>query len=679
MIAGEAPHSGTTAQAIIAKLMTAEPLPLSTLRSSSPVHVEIAVQKALAKLPADRYSSAREFADALEGKGFTLAAHTTAAHAGPAAAGSVARHPLVIGLAAIAVIATGVAAYQWSIAYGAPERTSVRFYVPLATSMVTGGVLAAGTNIAVSPDGNTIAFVAPDGAGSSSVFIRTLADAESRPLAGTDGAQEPFFSYDGQWIGFFVGGSLSKIPIGGGTPIPVAEVGSFPVGVSWSATGVIVTSVANNLIAVPDNGGPVRVLAMPDSAEGDQYFQSPIALPDGETVVFAAQPTGGVPRTRLAVLSLKTGKITRLDVLGVAPLGIAGGYLIYATLTGALFAVPFDVAKQRTTGEPVALGVNVVMRSGVIAEAALSPSGTMVLQSGSVTGQVGTVDMSGAFKPLLADAKPYGYPRYSPDGMRIAISIGAGSRSDAWVYDIAAGTSTRLTTEGTTNERIEWHPDGTRVLYRTDRGARSAFWWQPADLSTPAAPLLASLSDDFFEGVLTPDGKSIVYQLDNAGTNQADVMYRALEGDTTSKPIAASNFVEGQPRVSPDGKWVAFVTDASGIGQVVVQPFPGPGPRVQVSASGGSEPVWSRDGRKIFYRDGRRFIAATITTSPSFTVTGRTLLFADEYVFALSPHANYDVSRDGTHFLVVKNTDAAKLTVIYDWLPELRARMTGRQ
>lgn len=678
MIAGEAPHSGTTAQAIIAKLMTAEPQPLSTLRKTTPIHVEAAVQKALAKLPADRFSSARDFVDAMEGRGLTAAMMAvTGMRAAQQPSRPLTRQPVVIALAAVAVGAVAIAGYQWSVVRSAPARSSVRFYVPLAASMVTGGV-APGTNIAVAPDGNTIAFVAPDGTGSSYVFIRTLADAEPRVLVGTESAQEPFFSHDGQWVGFFVGGSLSKIPVGGGTPIPIADVGAFPVGVSWSSSGVIVTSVANNLVVVPDNGGPLRVLATPDSAMSDQYFQSPIVLADGETVIFAAQPTGGVPRTRLAVLSITTGKITRLDLLGITPLGMVGDYLIYTSIAGALFAVPFDARGQRVTGEPVALGVNVVMRSGGVAEAALSRSGTLVLQSGSVTGQVGTVDMSGSFKPLLTDLRPYGYPRFSPDGRRFAVSIGGGSRSDVWVHDITSATSARLTTEGTTNERAEWSPDGVRVLYRTDRGARSAFWWQPADLSAPAVPLLASADDDFFEGLLTPDGKSIVYQVDNAGTNQADVMYRALSGDTTPVPIAATNFVEGQPRLSPDGKWVAFVTDASGVGQVVVQPFPGPGARVQVSAAGGSEPVWSRDGRRIFYRDGRQFIVAMVNTSGSFTVTGRTPLFADDFVFALSPHANYDVSPDGARLLVIKNTDAPKLLVVYDWLDELRARMAGR-
>jgi Tol biopolymer transport system component len=188
-----------------------------------------------------------------------------------------------------------------------------------------------------------------------------------------------------------------------------------------------------------------------------------------------------------------------------------------------------------------------------------------------------------------------------------------------------------------------------------------------------------SNKDDFYEGVLSPDGKSMVYQVDNAGLNQADVFARALAGDTAAKPVATTNFIEAQARFSPDGKWIAFVSDASGAAQVVVQPFPGPGARVQVSAAGGNEPVWSRDGKKIFYRDGQRFVAASVTTSPTFTVTGRAQLFADGYVFAQSPHANFDVAPDGQHLLVIKNAEAAKLIVVHNWGSELRARMAGRK
>jgi serine/threonine-protein kinase len=177
--------------------------------------------------------------------------------------------------------------------------------------------------------------------------------------------------------------------------------------------------------------------------------------------------------------------------------------------------------------------------------------------------------------------------------------------------------------------------------------------------------------------VLSPDGRFLVYQVDDGGADQANVMYRALDGDTAARPVAATSFVEAQARVSPDGRWVAYVTDASGTSQVVVRPFPSPGGVIQVSIAGGSEPVWSRDGHRLFYRDGRHLIAASVTTGPNFVVTGRTELFRDIYMFAQAPHANYDVSLDGTRFLMVKSTEEPKLFVTYGWLGHLAATMAG--
>ncbi len=684
MIAGEAPHSGNTAQAIIAKLMTQEPQPLSTLRNSAPVHVEIAVAKALAKLPADRYSTAREFADALEGKGLTLAQATLAQRTGArradaAPTASVVRHPAVLALAAALVIAIGFAARQWRAAHRESEAPTVRFDMPLVSSMLAGG-LAPGANVAVSHDGRTIAFAAPNATGSSSIYLRAIGEVTPFEVPGTRDGQQPFFSPDDQWIGFFATGALRKVPIGGGPPVLIAEQPGFPVGASWSPNGVIVVSLGNNLIAVPAGGGEARLIAAPDTAVGDQYYTSPVLLPDGKTILFAAQGVGGIPRTRIAAVSIDGGAITRFDLLAIAPLGVVDGALVYAGTTGALSAAMFDVARLRVTGDPVALGINAVVRSAVVVECALSPNGTLVLQSGTVEGEVGEVDVTTArFTPLVEGVKAYAYPRYSPDGRRVAFSIGLGSRSDVWVYDIASAVSTRITTAGSVNERPEWSPNGARVLFRTDRGTRSALWVQPTDLSAPAAPLQADPGSDYFEGVISPDGRHLVYQIDNAGTNQADVVYRALTGDTTARPVAASNFIEAQARISPDGRWVAFVSDASGSGQVVVQPFPGPGSRVQVSAAGGAEPVWSRDGRRLFYRDGSRFVVVNYSATPDFVVTGRKPLFPDDYVFAQSPHANYDVSRDGTRLLVIKSTEAARLVVAYGWASELRARMAGRR
>jgi hypothetical protein len=370
------------------------------------------------------------------------------------------------------------------------------------------------------------------------------------------------------------------------------------------------------VIYPPANGGPGRVVARLDTAAGEVYFDQPHALADGNTVLFAIQPNGGVARSRLAILSLKTGTVVRTQFPLLDPLGIIDDKLVYVTATGALTAIPLDVHTGRTSGNPVTLGPNVLTTVAGASEAALAPGGTLVYQTSNAAAILGWADASGAFQPLLSEPQGYSYPRLSPDGRRIAMTIVSGGRSDVWLYDIASSTPTRLTNSGTLNDRPEWSPDGTHVLYRGDRGNRSAVWWQPADLSGPPVPLLSSDQHSFYEGVIAPGGNALVYQVDDGGANQADVRYRPVSGDTTSHPIAASEFVEAQPRFSPDGHWIA-------------------------------------------------------------TVTGRTPVFADEYMFAQAPHANYDVSPDGKKFLMVKSAERPELFVVYGWADELRAQLKG--
>jgi Tol biopolymer transport system component len=222
------------------------------------------------------------------------------------------------------------------------------------------------------------------------------------------------------------------------------------------------------------------------------------------------------------------------------------------------------------------------------------------------------------------------------------------------------------------NERPEWTPDGKRVLFRTDRANLSSIWWQPVDGSGAATPLVMSKSAPTYEAVITPDGAAVVYQTD---TSSSDLEYRRLAGDTTRKPVVATRAYEEALRLSPDGRWIAYSTDESGAYEVVVQPFPGPGPRTQVSTNGGVEPVWSRDGRRLFYRTGRRVVAASLTTVPQLAVASRAELFDDVFLPATSPHANYDVSPDGSHLLFLAGVDDQRLMVAYNWAVELRNRV----
>ena len=675
MLAGEPPHTGNSAQQIIMKIVTEDAAPVTRLRKSVPANVAAALGEALQKLPADRFESAKAFADALADVHFTTGAAAAAIGGGPLSVRSAMRSPVTAALAAALVIVAVLAGVEWHAAHRAVPTPVVRFQLPLPSTQQVANT-APSRNVAVSPDGQTLAYTVPDSTGASHLYVRRLGEADPRMLASTDGAQQPTFSPDGRWVAYAVGTVVWKVQVSGGAPVRLADPGTSPTGLTWSSSGEIVDAIVRGLYAIPQSGGTPRLIAKPDSAAGELYFNQPFALPDGKSALFSIQPAAGPNQTHLAEVSLESGKVQRFhfDLMDVS--GYVDGTLVYVLASGPLMAVRFDLKSGKATGTPVALGPSVVTTLAGASMSALSSNGTLVYEPTSARARLGWVNMHGQFTPLQSKAQGYAYPRLSPDGKRIAMSIGADGRSDIWLYDIASGTPIRITNAGTLNDRPEWSPDGKRVLYRSDRSGRPGIWWEPADQSAPSTALEAGPQHAYFEGVISPDGKYLVYQMDDAGAEQADVMYRALAGDTTSHPVAATRFVETQARVSPDGHWVAYVTDESGTSQVRVKPFPGPGGQVQVSVSSGSEPVWSRDGTRLFYRDGRHMIAASVRTSGgSFLVTGRTELFDDDYVYAEAPHANYDVSPDGTRLLMVQSAEKPEYEVVVGFATELRARM----
>jgi eukaryotic-like serine/threonine-protein kinase len=674
MLTGEPPHYANTSQAIIARLLTEQPRSVRLSRPSVPEHVELALMQALAKLPADRWSTAGEFADALQGRGVPLthAALPPRSRRRHGRAGCLrqrASDPVTITLALVALLGIGAAVRERM--RPSVEPPVVRFPLTLPADVRVGSSTV-GSPLAISPDGQVIVFTATGADGTDQLWRRALDDEVAHPMPGTRNAQAPFFSPDGQWVAFWSAGKLQKIASAGtSTPLTLAET-PIIFGGAWSKSGVIVIA-AGPLFTVSATGGELRRLT-PTSNTRVAVF--PYALDDGEHAIYAERGNGGLETARLTIVDLRSGETRALGLAGTHPLGVIDGFLVYGSAANGVLAAPFDVRSLRETGgatTPLASDVVVGANGGT--KAALSPTGTLVYQSGTREAEIVAVDTQGKTRPLLSTKAAFGYPRLSPDGKTLAVTEANGSRLDIWTFDLASGTPSRLTSDGGINERPEWTPDGKHVLFRSDRGTHPAIWSQPADRSEPAKPLLVSARESYFEAVMTPDSRGLVYQMD---TLNEDIFYRALSGDTTPRPIAASGFNEDRPRVSPDGKWVAFVTEESGNPEVVVQPLPGPGARVQVSAGGGVEPVWSRDGKRIFYRAGARMMAATVATaatSPAFTVTSRTPLFEGNYLMAWSPHANYDVTPDGRELIMVRSVGGEQVIVVHNWRQELKKRM----
>ena len=675
MLAGQPPHLGGSAQQIIMKIISETPPSVSAIRRSVPPHVAATIAKALEKLPADRFTSAHEFAEALQGRGVPLP-QTTAIKTVEGRARL--RDPVVLTLAALVVVAGIFVGWQWNAGRRGQPPPVIRFGIDLPRYVSTG--LPIGSGIAISADGHTIAYIggAPGSAGQL-VLVRTMDDLRPRPLPGTEDAQAVFLSPDGKWVGIWTKGRLAKVSVDGSPPVPLADSVSNFVGASWSANGLIVASVEGRLMMIPDSGGMFQpVVADTSGTEGNPRY--PIVLPDGETVVYVRPAGSRRGGTRIAVASLTSGVTKPLEIAGSYALGVVDGHLVYSTSTNQLMAVSWDMKRASVTGAPVQVGSTMPASPGGAPIAALSPAGVLVYQSGSRESELVLVDKRGVGRALLPQSRVYGFPRFSPDGKRVAVSIEDGLRRDIWLYDRENESLIRFTENGT-SERPEFTPDGRRIIFRTSEPTTiSAIWWRPTDRSAPATPVFSSGNTDLWEAVMTADGNDVVLQRDVTMLRRgADVVLRSIHGDTTFVPLSATRAEETQARPSPDGRWVALQSNASGVNQVVVQPLRTPGGQVVVSPAFGTEPVWSRDGTRLYYRDATHFVEVAFTANPDFVVTSRTSLFADPFVLARAPHANYDVSPDGVTFVALRPTEGVQLEVVHNWRTELRHQLSQPQ
>ena len=656
MLAGEPPHNAPTAQAVIAKLMTEEPRPVSALRRATPTYVDEALQRALEKLPADRFGTAREFADALQGKGAA-----PVLRAGAGLAGRPSRwNSLTVVACTVAVLATSAAFWAWT---RAPRETdSFAYRVPLAfpsdTRVNTSGPL---TSFDISPDGKQLVYV---GGTDRRLFIRRLDELSPRVLSNGP-ASSPHFSRDGQRVAFVVDYTLMKMPVTGGAATKVVDgVALF----SWSQNGDVVFTRGGGprpeLFRVRDEGGAVERLTPPPQPN-ETVYGSPCFLPDGDAVLFTIV-IAGRDSTEVAAIRLSDRKIVRLGVAGISPLFLTSGHLMSVGFNGELRLTPFDAKKLRVTGPSETVLQNVMSKSATVAEIAVSSSGTLVYLPGQAARQIVEFDRAGHPRVITPMSRDFRFPRYSPDGRRIAVTIGQPPSMDVWVYSIASGTLSRLTTDAHSTTPV-WSPDGRRVAWTVSGGANAGTWWRSWDGSDAPTSLLP-LSRGV---VFSPKGDFFVA---NVGSPTVVTAVR-LDSSRAQKEVVKAQAPNSA--ISPDGKWLAYVADETGSLEVYIRPFPGPGGHYPISNGGGFEPVWGRNGTEIFYRVASRLVVASIAVSPEPHVIRRDSLFALSAPFGLVA-AQYDVSPDGQHILAPSSVaDDSPPVMIINWVDELRRRTTS--
>jgi Tol biopolymer transport system component len=521
-----------------------------------------------------------------------------------------------------------------------------------------------GKYVAISPDGSRIVYTAGRDA-AAYLAVRQLDQFDVKRIAGSDGAVDPFFSPEGQQIGFARSGEIRRLPVGGGQSALICRSPALMRGATWGPNDAIVFAATGvGLFRVPAGGGDPVSIAAPDRAQKDTNYLAPSFLPGGRALVYTAMLESG--QTRIMARTLDSGMTTTVVEGGFGAQYLPPGHLIYGQ-GDRLMAVPFDVSTLKATGSPVVLqeGVSTKIADGV-ANVATAADGTGVYISGGAatdTSHLIWVDRRGT-QVARIDARPLEnprYPRLSPDGRRLVLSVGPVQSGQIWIYDLAGSVQPLRLTFQDHNLFPIWSPDGTRIVFAS-RGQMLSI---PADGSATEPQQLIThqtltVPRDWSRGSMLFEEMHHLHLLDVTDGKTRRWLQTPVE--------------ESDGRFSPDGQWLAYTSDQSGSADVWVRPFPGPGAPVPVSSGGGHDAVWSRDGKELFYRNGSKILSARVVPGTTFRVEAPRVLF--EGGFEPGSWTGYDVARDGRFVMIERETNdsPASIVVIRNWQETLGER-----
>jgi serine/threonine-protein kinase len=546
--------------------------------------------------------------------------------------------------------------------------------------------------MAISPDGSTIVYLARDEDENWRLYQRSLDDTSASPIPGGDKGYSPFFSPDGKWIGFWNRGSsgdLMKVPVAGGPAALVYDrpLGPAKHGTSWGSDGNIVFGqMRGGIQRVPGDGGAVEEVTQ--LADGEYAHRHPQILPDGNTLLYTViHSRTDWDRATVIAQSLKTGQRKILVENGADARYAPTGHLVFMRL-GILMAAPFDLESLQVTGGAAALVEDV--RQSVnnsyyfldtyTGQYDFSENGTLVYLTGGIypdrEHSLVWVDHESREEPLGAPPGAQGAPRISPDGKRVAVWNWGFKQGNIWVFDIHRGTFSLLTPGNSFESWPVWTPDSSRITFASNRGGLDSIYWKPADGSGPAERL--SDLEDIIPASWSPDGRILACVKTNENS-EWDIWMLSRDGDP--EPFIESPEWEGWPTFSPDGKWLAYGSGESGQYEVYVTPYPGPGPRIQISTEGGKTPTWAPDGRTLYYsswwdeEENVPIRAVDISTEGGFSASKPRELFRGGYRDSQGG-AGYAMSPDGKRFLMVKNDpqpeeNVTHLRVVLNWFEEL--------
>jgi Tol biopolymer transport system component len=515
-----------------------------------------------------------------------------------------------------------------------------------------------GQSAALSADGTQVAFVGISG-GVRQVYVRRLNQFDAVPLRGTEQATSCVFSPDGGRLAFVLAsGALKIVSPADGAVSTLGKQVDYTTRITWGPDDLITFSRQGTLWQVPASGGTAHQLTTLDPAKRELSHAWPAIVGSGRALLFASTTTDGT--SHIEALSFADQRRRVVVDSGSFPLYAPSGHLVYFR-DGVLFAAPFDADRLEVTGSPVRVIENLALTAGVPV-AAVSPTGSLVFApDAAASSRLTFVSRKGAEQSLNEVLRGYRHPRLSPDGRRLVVQ----ASGDLWIQDLSRGTFARLTSLGTVDGFMSWMPDGTRVVFRTSTGVQIV-----ATDGSGRGEVIGGTSSADYPNSVSPDGATLVYAKMAA---TGDLVMLSLRGERKPFPFLATPSYEAGAQFSPDGRWVAYVSDESGQLQVYVRPFPSPGSKSQVSTDGGTQVLWSRNGKELFYRRGNQMLAVQVSTSPQFTLSAPRLLFEQRYTVGSVTFANYDVTPDGEHFVMVKEeSGAGRLNVVLNWSAELK-------
>ncbi len=565
-----------------------------------------------------------------------------------------------------------VTAFQSDSALGLGKPLHVLVALPEGTHLAVDTEYP---TIALSPDGLRLVFVAEDN-GIRQLYMRDLADLEAHPIVGTEGAAGPFFSPDGTWIGFFDGGDFKRVATDGGVPMTVRHVTGTNVsrGATWTVNDTVV------IVHSADQG--LSQFSIEEAANFPLEYASytlasawPDALPNGEDVLFTDTSAGRLEDAVVAVRSFDTGDIKPLVNGSTSPRYSPTGHILY-TRGGTLYAAPFDAPTTEVTGPEFELVDGVLTGANGASQFSVAADGTLAYVTGpSSIGEheLVWVDRDGTTETLLDNGRRFFHPRLSPDGNSLALMSPTGPSYDIWVFDLERGNLARWTTHPREDFGPVWGPNGRLAFSSeigTDFGEEGPGMAWMSGPSQPPEHLLRTPGDGNwdFPTDWSPDGRWLLF---SATRNRTTHNIYLLETESLQvEAFLETPFEETSARFSPDGEWVAYVSDQTGRREVYVRSFASQGDVVQMSTNGGEEPVWSRDGGELFYREGpegERLMVITLGADPTLSASAPQLLFEgqfEETIFG-GQNSNYDVSPDGRRFVMVRPKNPVTPTAIH--------------